>query len=223
MQEDVVTDVFEGISFHGVLSYCTQVSSRSKVVLHSSEFRMTSTQRKKLGQMFLLMTSVSDAIIYFLSRSVKNQGLGILSKRTCHECEKERRMSSHLLFFAGLPDDPAVRLAPPLLLQHAVHLQRVAVLLRVLAHSQAEVRLSHDLLVLGAAFVVFVVIICRHWSRGPVVPCVRSLAVAAVVNGVIWGGRAFKSCHLTSLNRQNHKMRKLWNCSCDLLFHSKIL
>ena len=75
MQEDVVTDVFEGISFHGVFSYCTQVGSRSRVVLHSSEFRMTSTQRKKLGQMFLLMTSVSDAIIYFLSRSVKNQGL----------------------------------------------------------------------------------------------------------------------------------------------------
>ena len=117
------------------------------------------------------------------------------------------RMSSHLLFFAGLPDDPAVGLAPPLLLKHAVHLHRVAVLLRVLAHSQAEVRLSHDLLVLGAAFVIFVVIICRHWSRGPVVPCVRSLAVAAVVNGVIWGGRAFKSCHITSSNRQNHKMR----------------
>ena len=170
------------------------------------------------------MTFVSDAIIYFLSRSVKNQGLGILSKRTCHECEKERKISSsHLLFFAGLPDDPAVRLAPPLLLQHAVHLQRVAVLLRVLAHSQAEVRLSHDLLVLRAAFVVFVVIICRHWSGGPVVPCVRSLAVAAVVNGVIWGGRAFKSCHITSSNRQNHKMCKLWNCSCDLLFRSKIL
>ena len=99
--------------------------------------------------------------------------------------------SSHLLFFAGLPNDPAVRLAPPLLLKHAVHLQRVVVLLGVLAHSQAEVRLSHDLLVLGAVFVVFVVIICRHWSGGPVVGCVRSLAVAAVVNGVIWGGESF--------------------------------
>ena len=94
-------------------------------------------------------------------------------------------MTPYQLLGAGLSNNFAVRLAPSLLLNHPVHLQRVTVLLCVLAHGQGDVRLSHDLLVLGAAFVIVVVIIGRHWSRRPVVGSIGWLAVAAVVNGVV--------------------------------------
>ena len=86
---------------------------------------------------------------------------------------------------AGLSNNLAVRLAPSLFLDHPVHFQGVTVLLGILAHGQGDVRLSHDLLVLGAVFVVVVVIIGRHWPRRSVVGSIGWLAVAAVVNGVI--------------------------------------
>ena len=102
----------------------------------------------------------------------------------CLQCDY-LKMTPYQLLGAGLSNNFAVRLAPSLLLNHPVHLQRVTVLLCILAHGQGDVRLSHDLLVLGAVFVVVVVKIGRHWSRRPVVGCIRWLAVAAVVNGVI--------------------------------------
>ena len=96
------------------------------------------------------------------------------------------KMSPHQLLRARLSNDLAVSLAPPLLFDHPVHLQGVAVLLGVLAEGQGDVRLSHDLLVLGAVFVVVVVIVGRHRPWRPVVGRVRWLAaVTAVVNGVI--------------------------------------
>ena len=114
-------------------------------------------------------------------------------KGNCHQCEFQGKvenavlkMSPHQLLRARLSNDLAVSLAPPLLLDHPVHLQGVTVLLGVLAEGQGDVRLSHDLLVLGAVFVVVVVIVGRHRPWRPVVGRVRWLAaVTAVVNGVI--------------------------------------
>ena len=91
---------------------------------------------------------------------------------------------TYQLCCAALIDNLAVGLAPPLLLDHGVHLQALAVLAGVLDEGQGHVGLAQDLPVLLAVFVVIVQVFrCR--SANSVVGSVGRLAEAAVVCGQI--------------------------------------